>query len=88
MTDTFHNVKVGVKNQGGTNIKRSITMTLEEIRAEQARIKAQFYARKARNDAARAQREANTPAKPWVVVGAIAPMSDYHESVTRGWSTD
>jgi hypothetical protein len=87
-TDTFHNVKVGVKNQGGTNIKRSITMTLEEIRAEQARIKAQFYARKARNDAARTQREANTPAKPWVVVGAIAPMSDYHESVTRGWSTD
>jgi hypothetical protein len=63
-------------------------MTLEEIRAEQARIKAQFNERKARNAAARAEREANTKPTPWVVVGAIAPMSDYHESVSRGWSTD
>jgi hypothetical protein len=63
-------------------------MTLEEIRAEQARIKAQFNARKARNAAARAEREANTTPTPWVVVGAIAPMSDYHASVARGWSTD
>ena len=85
--DPFHNVKCVVMTKDVQPL-RSITMTLEEIRAEQARIKAQFYARKARNDAARAQREANTPAKPWVVVGAIAPMSDYHESVTRGWSTD
>ena len=63
-------------------------MTLEEIRAEQAHIKAQFYARKARLDTVRAEREANTPPTPWVVIGAIAPMSDYHESVERGWSTD
>jgi hypothetical protein len=63
-------------------------MTYEEIKAEQARIAAEFNARKARNAAARADREANTKPTPWVVVGAIAPMSDYHESVSRGWSTD
>jgi hypothetical protein len=63
-------------------------MTLEEIRAEQARIKAQFYARKARLGAIRAEREANTPPTQWVVIGAIAPMSDYQDSVERGWSTD
>ena len=63
-------------------------MTLEEIRAEQARVAAEFWARKARLDAIRAEREANTPPAPWVVIGAIAPMSDYHESVERGWSTD
>jgi len=63
-------------------------MTLEEIRAEQARIKAQFNARKARNAAARAEREANTTPTPWVVVGAIAPMSAAPERVARGWSTD
>jgi hypothetical protein len=63
-------------------------MTYEEIKAEQARIAAEFNARKARNAAARAEREANTKPTPWVVIGAIAPMSDYHESVSRGWSTD
>lgn len=63
-------------------------MTYEEIKAEQARIAAEFNARKARNAAARAEREANTTPTQWVVVGAIAPMSDYHESVVRGWSTD
>jgi hypothetical protein len=63
-------------------------MTYEEIKAEHARIEAEFNARKARNAAARAEREANTKPIPWVVVGAIAPMSDYHESVARGWSTD
>jgi hypothetical protein len=63
-------------------------MTIEEIRAEQARIRAQFYARKVRNAAARAEREANTTPTPWLAIGAIAPMSDYHESVKRGWSTD
>jgi hypothetical protein len=63
-------------------------MTYEEIKAERARIEAEFNARKARNAAARAEREANTTPTPWVVVGAIAPMSDYHESVARGWSTD
>jgi len=68
--------------------KRSITMTYEEIKAEHARIEAEFNARKARNAAARAEREANTTPTPWVVVGAIAPMSDYHESISRGWSTD
>jgi hypothetical protein len=63
-------------------------MTYEEIKAEHARVEAEFNARKARNAAARAEREANTTPTPWVVVGAIAPMSDYHESVARGWSTD
>ena len=63
-------------------------MTHEEIKAEHARIEAEFYARKARLDTVRAEREANTPPTPWVVIGAIAPMSDYHESVERGWSTD
>ena len=63
-------------------------MTYEEIKAEHARIAAEFNARKARNAAARAEREANTKPTPWVVVGAIAPLSDYHESVARGWSTD
>jgi hypothetical protein len=41
-----------------------------------------------RNAAARAEREANTTPTPWLAIGAIAPMSDYHESVKRGWSTD
>ncbi len=67
-------------------------MTLDQIwkqyTAEQDRIAAEFWARKARLDAVRAEREANTPPTPWVVIGAIAPMSDYHESVERGWSTD
>ncbi len=63
-------------------------MTYEEIKAEQARVAAEFWARKARLDAIRAEREANTSPTPWAVIGAIAPMSDYHESVERGWSTD
>jgi hypothetical protein len=63
-------------------------MTYEEIKAEQARVAAEFWARKARLDAIHAEREANTSPTPWVVIGAIAPMSDYHESVERGWSTD
>lgn len=63
-------------------------MTYEEMKAEQARVAAEFWARKARLDAIRAEREASTPPTPWVVIGAIAPMSDYHESVERGWSTD
>jgi hypothetical protein len=63
-------------------------MTYEEIKAEQARVAAEFWARKARLDAIRAEREANTTPTSWVVIGAIAPMSDYQDSVERGWSTD
>jgi hypothetical protein len=66
-------------------------MTYEEIKAEQARIDAEYWERKARREAAWAEHLANLHTAgypPPTVVGAIAPMSDYHESVARGWSTD
>ena len=72
-----------------------MSKTMHEIFAEyeahQARIAVEYWARKARREAAWAEHFANLHTAgdpPPTLVGAIAPMSDYHTSVARGWSTD
>jgi Zn-dependent oligopeptidase len=72
-----------------------MTKTIAEIFAEneahQARIAAEYWARKARREAAWAEHIANLHTAgdpPPTLVGALAPMSDYHTSVARGWSTE
>lgn len=70
-------------------------MTLDQIwakyTAEQDRIAKEYHTKRA----AYAERWAAHIAglhsagdPPPTLVGAIAPMSDYHTSVERGWSTD
>lgn len=67
---------------------KTLAQIWADVEDHDAKLAAEHWARKAKLDAIRAEREANTTPTPWVVIGAIAPMSDYHESVARGWSTD
>ena len=63
----------------------------EQVQAHDAALAAEYWARKARREAAWAEHIAGLHSAgdpPPTLVGALAPMSDYHTSVARGWSTD
>lgn len=63
----------------------------DALLAHEAKLRDEFNARKQRRDAQWAEHIANlhtTPTPAPKSIGAIAPMSDYHESAARGWSTD
>ena len=72
-------------------MSKTIAQIWAEHEARQAIIAAEYWARKARREAAWAEHIAGLHTAgdpPPTLVGAIAPMSDYHTSVARGWSTD